>query len=354
MRVMQVIGSRIPGGAETFYVRMLAALREKCEVLPVVRRGSWLAAQLEEDGIAFEAAPFGGYFDLRTRALLRGYVASFQPDVIQYWMNRAAGFAPAAGGAVSVGRLGGYYNLKYYRKMDYLVANTRDIAGYIAERGWPEDRVLHIPNFAAAPAADFQSERASVRARHGLPEDAFVLLAAGRLHENKGFDLLLSALGRLPGNVYLLLAGEGPLEKALRRAAARAGVASRVRFLGWIRRLSPLCAAADLWVVPSRHEPLGNVVLDAWMHGLPVVATRAKGPVSLIEDGETGVLVEVENAERLAGAIDSLMADAGRRRDLARRGEARAQAEFSTDKVIARFLEFYRDARRRRRKPCAA
>ncbi len=354
MRVMQVIGSRMPGGAETFYVRMLAALGEKCDVLPVVRQDSWLAAQLKEDGIAFEAAPFGGFFDLKTRGLLRGYMESFQPDIIQYWMNRAARFAPEARGAVSVARLGGYYNLKYYRKMDYLVANTRDIAGYIRECGWPEDRVLYIPNFAEAPAPDFKSERASVRALHGLPEDAFVLLAAGRLHENKGFDLLLTALGRLPGNVYLLLAGEGPLEEALRSAAARAGVTSRVRFLGWIRRLSPLCAAADLWVVPSRYEPLGNVVLDAWMHGLPVVAARAKGPASLIEDGETGVLVEVEDAACLAGAIEALMADARACRDMARRGEARALAEFSADKVIARYLDFYRDAQKRRAKSCAA
>jgi glycosyltransferase involved in cell wall biosynthesis len=79
------------------------------------------------------------------------------------------------------------------------------------------------------------------------------------------------------------------------------------------------------------------------------VAARAKGPASLIEDGETGVLVEVENAERLAGAIEALMADARRCRDMARRGEERALAEFSADKVIARYLEFYRDAQRRRR-----
>jgi len=87
---------------------------------------------------------------------------------------------------------------------------------------------------------------------------------------------------------------------------------------------------------------------------LPVVATRTKGPASLIEDGETGALVEVENAARLAGAIEALMADALRCRNMARRGEARAQADFSADKVIARYLEFYRDAQRRRRKPCAA
>ena len=134
------------------------------------------------------------------------------------------------------------------------------------------------------------------------------------------------------------------MEKVWRGAAERAGVTSRGRFRGGVRRLSPLCAAADLWVVPARHEPLGNVVLDAWMHGLPVVATRTKGPASLIEDGETGVLVEVENVERLAGAIEALMADARRCRNLARRGEERALAEFSADTVIARYLEFYRDA----------
>ncbi len=59
--------------------------------------------------------------------------------------------------------------------------------------------------------------------------------------------------------------------------------------------------------------------------------------------------MEVENAERLAGAIEALMADARRRRDMARRGEARAQAEFSADQVIARYLEFYRDAQRQHR-----
>ena len=112
-------------------------------------------------------------------------------------------------------------------------------------------------------------------------------LALGRLHPNKGFALLLAALAKTR-EVRLAIAGDGPLRGPLERLAADLGIAERVSFLGWREDVPELLANADLLVCPSLHEPLGNVVIEAWSAGLPVVATASDGPAALIEDESVG------------------------------------------------------------------
>ena len=126
-----------------------------------------------------------------------------------------------------------------------------------------------MPN--AAP-----DERATPWPRHalGTPGAAPLLLALGRLHENKGFDTLIRALALLPDH-HLWLAGEGPLEESLRRLARETGVEERVRLLGWRADTAALYAACDAFVCPSRHEPFGNIIVEAWAQRVPVVATRS-------------------------------------------------------------------------------
>ncbi len=115
-----------------------------------------------------------------------------------------------------------------------------------------------------------------------------MLLAAGRLHHNKGFDVL-RALARLP-DATLWLAGTGPEQSALHALATGLGVAGRVRFLGWRDDVTTLMASVDVFVCPSRHEGLGSIVLEAWAHGCPIVATASQGPAELIRADQTGLL----------------------------------------------------------------
>ena len=167
-----------------------------------------------------------------------------------------------------VGRLGGYYDLKYYRHCDHLVGNTRDLGtGSSARAGPPRGRITS-PNFVH----DFAGVAPAVLP---APAGAAKLVALGRLHANKGFDVLLRALALLPG-AHLSLAGEGPERAALEGLAAELGVAGRVAFLGWRRDTGALLAGCDVFVCPSRHEPLGNVVLEAWSAARPVVAAAAR------------------------------------------------------------------------------
>ena len=156
----------------------------------------------------------------------------------------------------------------------------------------------------------------------------------GRLHESKAHDVSLRALERLP-EAYLWIAGSGPLEAELKALAAQLGVAERVRFLGWRSDASALYRAADACLFPSRFEPLGNVVIQAWAHGLPLVAAASQGPAELITDEVDGLLVAVNDDMALAAAADRLIAEPGLGARLAQAGAERVSREFSKARVIA-------------------
>ncbi len=133
---------------------------------------------------------------------------------------------------------------------------------------------------------------------------------------------------------YLLLAGVGPEREALEKLAVHAGVKPRVRFLGWREDIADLMATADLFVHPARHEPLGNVILEAWAHRRPVVATASDGPRLLIEDGKTGLLTPVDDAPALAAAVRGALADRAAAKRLAEAGHARYQTDFTNAAVV--------------------
>jgi glycosyltransferase involved in cell wall biosynthesis len=334
-RVLQAIAGAPHGGAEAFFLRLVPALaRAGLEQRIVIRRDEARAAALQKAGIAPVELAFGGLLDFSTRRQLRETLDEFKPDVTLTWMSRATAYCPA-GPFVHAARLGGYYDLKYYRSCDHLIANTPDILAYITRAGWPGGRAHYLPNFVdAAPAS------AIPRASLGTPEDAPLLLALGRLHRNKGFDLLLEALGLLP-EMHCWLAGEGAERAALEAQVARLGLGERLKFLGWREDVAALYATADLLVCPSRHEPLGNVVIEAWAHGLPVVAAESVGPAALITPEENGLLVPVDDPAALAAALARAVSEDGLARGLAAGGRASFEASFTEEAVVARYLDFF-------------
>ena len=334
MRIAHVMAGAPMGGAEAFFERLcLAQHAAGEEVLAVIRRDAGRAARLRAGGLELVELGFGGYFDLRTGPALARTLARFRPQVVVAWQNRAARFAPR-GPWTLVGRLGGYYDLKYYRRCDHLVGNTRALRDWFVAQGWPRERAHFVPNFAhdlagAAPAA-----------LPPAPPGTRWLLALGRLHPNKGFDVLLRALALLPPDTRLALAGEGPERAALTRLARSLGVAERVDFLGWRQDIGALLAACTVFVCPSRHEPLGNVVLEAWSAARPVVAAAVQGPSELIVDGVTGLLVPREDAAALAGAIAGLLADPALAAARAAAGRAEFERAHAEGPVLERWRAF--------------
>lgn len=128
-----------------------------------------------------------------------------------------------------------------------------------------------------------------------------------------------------------------------------AGLGAWVTLPGWVDDPGPLLHAAGLVVCSSHRETLGNVVLEAWAHGKPILATRSGGPQELIVDGETGLLVDPGSPQALArGMRRALSGSAEWRRAMGERGRERVRGEFSVDRIRDRYLELYRTAPPRR------
>jgi glycosyltransferase involved in cell wall biosynthesis len=325
LRVLTLLAGAPQGGAETFAVRLTVSLaRAGMDVAMALRPQPDRLARLAAAGVPAVRLPFGPpALDLFTRWGVRRTADRFRPDVVLSFMNRASAFAPR-GPWVNVGRLGGYYPLRHYGRCDHLVGISPDICAHIRAGGWPADRVHHIPNFAEGTPMP-----AIPRAEFATPDGVPLLLALGRLHPNKAFDVLLDAVAALPGT-WLWLAGEGPERDALTAQARRLGIADRVRLLGWRTDIGALFAAADAFVVPSRHEPLGSVLMEGFFYGRPMVAAASQGPRQVVSDGEDGLLVPVDDAPALAAALSRVLSDralAARLVDAGRRTYAERYAE---------------------------
>lgn len=335
MSVLHLLGSAEDGGAETYFTQLAGALARAGVVqAAAIRAHGGREAALEAAGVPSAVLGFGGPLDWRTRRRAEHFAKARGARVLLAWMNRAARHSPGGHWAL-IGRLGGYYDLKNYRGFDALVGNTADIRDWMVAQGWPAERAHHIPNFAAAgeePALD--------RSDLDTPERVPLLLGMGRLHASKAHDVTLRAMERLP-DAWLWIAGSGPLEGELKRLAAELGVADRVRWLGWREDASALYRTADVCVFPSRFEPLGNVVIQAWAHGLPVVAAASAGPAALIHDGENGLLVPVDDPEALAEALRAAIDDRALRYCLAERGRARVARAFSEGAVVERWRALF-------------
>lgn len=330
-------GARV-GGAETFFVSLTAALkRAGLTVHAVLKPNATREEQLLAAGVPYDTASFGR-FDLWTKPKLTRIARAFKPDIVLAFAGRASAAMPM-GGFTRIGRLGGYYNLRNFRRCDYLVCNAPDLVRYVVEGGWPHERVFHIPNFP-----NIEDGMAVDRASLGTPQDVPLALALGRLHPNKAFDVLIEAAAKIP-ELWVWIAGEGPERASLESLARERGVGTRVKFLGWRTDRAGLFKAADLCVYPSREEPFGNVVVEAWGFGKPLVTAASKGPAWLVRRGEDAILVAVDDPDALADGIRAVTGSPGLAQTLIENGRRRVAAEFSEDAIVRRYIALFEAVR---------
>ena len=186
--------------------------------------------------------------------------------------------------------------------------------------------------------------RAAARAALGLDPEQPVVLTVGRLTVMKGHRHLLDAvpglLERFPGLAVVVLGG-GHLHEQLAAQAAALGVAGAVHLPGHRSDARLLLDAADVFVLPSRHEGMPLVLLEAMDAGLPVVATRVIGSEEVVDDGRTGLLVRPGDAPALGAALGRLLADPQLRARYGRAGRDRYLEHFTAERMARRTREVY-------------
>jgi glycosyltransferase involved in cell wall biosynthesis len=327
-KLVQIMAGARHGGAELFFERLALGFAERqIDQTALIRPWPERVAALEAAGITVHGRSFARPLAAFNRWQIGRQLSRLNPQIVLSWMSRAAAQVPT-GSWVHIGRLGGYYRLRHYRSCDWLVANTGGIADWLVAEGWPKDRVRVLVNFV--PPALQQPAR---RADFATPAEAPLIVALGRLHHNKAFDVLLNAMTDIK-DAHLWLAGDGPEKARLQAEMMRLGLTGRVHFLGWQANPQALIKAADLFICPSRHEPFGNVIAEAYSTGTPVLASASQGALEFVQDGKTGLLVAVEDSKALAAAANGLLADAAARRQLGRAGYQLWQTQFSPQQVL--------------------
>lgn len=201
---------------------------------------------------------------------------------------------------------------------------------------------------------------ARLRRDLGAGPSEVVCLLVGRLVGEKGYREVFAAMGwlrrQLP-HLRVVIAGPADPAKAdaigeaeIRRAESETGI----RFLGLRHDVDALYAAADLYVLASHREGFPRSAMEAAAMGLPVVATNIRGCRQVVEDGVTGLLVPVRDAESLADAVARLVADAALRRRMGMAAQQKACRDFDQQRVIAITLDTYRRLLSGERRPVAA
>jgi glycosyltransferase involved in cell wall biosynthesis len=224
------------------------------------------------------------------------------------------------------------------------IAISRAVRDSMIARGEsaPTD-VTVISNGITRPNPAALTPGAAIRDELGVPRDAIFLVCASRLEPEKDLITLLEAMPLLPASppVRLVIAGAGSMEADLQNKLRDWQLGDCCSLLGFREDVLSIIAAADIFVLPSKAEPFGLVILEAMSLGKPVVATGAGGPLEIVVEGETGLLVPPNNPGALAKAIQNLIDRPGTRAEMGGEGRARFSDCFTADRMAGETLELY-------------
>ena len=330
MRVFNVMLGWAHGGLEQAaidYAEMLALNGDK--VVTIGHPSGWMREHLP---VHFDFMPLRCWTDYDPIAnwRLRSAVQRRRPDVAIAHGTRAMRYIARLSGVKKIGVL---HNTRFkpdMAAMDEFIAVSPRVAEAAAAR-FPDKSIEIVPNM--------------VRVRDAVTRPLFrsppILGSLGRLHRNKGYDVLLQALASPEVRSHpwmFVLGGDGPERASLEQQALALGISDRMRFVGWVSDRHAFFNGLDVFVLPSREEPFGIVLIEAMAEALPVIVTDTDGPSFIVRDQATGFVVPRENVDRLAQMISRALESSN---DMARVGEsgcADIKARFSLP-VVASVLK---------------
>jgi len=329
---------------------------------------SALEDRAREDGLPFLPVPKRGLVDRAAARALARRLRSGETDIVHAHNGRTALAAALAVRLAGRGRcvmtqhflepnhatLGGpkafLFRTAHHwvvTQMSRVIAISEAARAAMLERGEaPASKITVIPNGIAAPDAALLGGVGEARRALGIGEGDPLVVCVARLEAEKDVGTLVSAMKAVRAAcpaARCLLVGGGSQRNALAQQIQRLDLVGVVQPLGFRADAQAVIAAADVFVLPSLAEPFGLVLLEAMALGRPVVATRAGGPLEIVVDGQTGLLVPPASPPALAEAIRGLLADPDGRRRMGENGLARYRDRFTAERMARATAGVYLD-----------
>ena len=278
------------------------------EQILVTKRGSELARRAAADGTRVSETSWGWGLDPRAWFRLNLTVSAFKPDVVHAHDGHALWMARHAAGdarLVATRRVDFHIGrFSAWRRTDRIIAISGAVKQVLASDGVPATEITVVPDGIDPDDVRRAAEPPlNVRAQLGLPAGTPLAVNVAALVDHKDQRTLIRAahLARAARpDLHWAIAGEGDLRKSLTAEIARLGLADRVHLLGYVDRADALIREADVFVMSSKEEGLGSVILNALALGTPVVATSAGGIPEILPGA---ALVPVGDATALAGKV---------------------------------------------------
>lgn len=299
------------GGAERAFVDTCLALSEAGHSVLAIVDEKFYGQEFLQGHQNLNVAPIKilARWDPVAKRKIRRILGDFNPDIAHIHLRRALA---VSGTVISrlkipmVASLHNYGNVKAFARADMILALTGGHQSYIESHpGFSKarNRVQVVPNFSRFPQAE-----------PAIPEKgALRLLAYGRFVEKKGFDVLLNAFAKAVNKypeLRLTLVGDGPEKVRLSSLAETLALGGSVTFSGWTHDVVALLDAHDVFILPSRSEPFGIVLLEAMARGKGIISTTTEGPGEFLSEQEC-FFCTPGDVESLAAAMKSAASNRG-------------------------------------------
>lgn len=339
MKVVNAVFSKQDGGLEQASVDYTRALHMVgCEMLFLTGTRATYDDRAEEAGASkiTKIANRFGYHDVLAMWTIRRWLQQEKPDIVFAHGNRAICLLrKAARGIVPVIAVNHTINVKHSVNAEHIITVNSEQKQELLDRGHKDAGAIHVVYnmvYVTPEQCDYTPPPLQSPPVFGV---------MARLWTTKGIDVFLRAAGILQRrgvDFRAVIGGAGPLKDQLYAVAKEENVTEKVHFAGWLKDREAFYRGIDIFCLPSRQETFGIVVLEAFQHKKPVIASAVSGPLELSAGRDVALFVPPEDAEKLADAMQQLLHDPARRETLVNTAFTLLQERY-TMPVIAQQLK---------------
>lgn len=382
VRLLNVVVDFGCGGTERQVVALSAALRDRCDIqFACMRREGHLLRDVEAMGMPVREYRFPAFYSLKclmqqrrlARAIAREridivHAYNFYSNVFAlppaWWIAAPVRIASIRDRGVYLSRRQRTVQRYVCRLADCVLVNADAIRDWLIDDGYEPARIVVIRNGVDLERFPLTPPRDDLRRQFGIPDAVPIVGVVGRVRAMKGLEDAIDATARLlkrVPDVRLVIVGEAMVTRdgvsvedrayveSLMTRARAAGLGERAIFTGYRPDVADILPQLTVSVQPSLNEGLSNVVLESMAAALPVVATRVGGTPEALVTNVTGLLVPPGNADALSAAIERMLLDPARARDMGLAARRRIESHFSMSRMHDDTAQLYRDLLARRR-----